>query len=167
MFLAANIVDLAQAADHAVAGGVCGGGDQVEREEMAVGAGLRSARTLVQPLVAIARDRLDRADRRRHMRLHEPERGGNVAPFREGRDLEAGTVAGPPHAGGADQLPGRHDRADVLHVEILPEREHLRAGGRLAGEPGKIIGARLAVGGPGGEGGRGEESRQRKRRDQK
>src|SRR4051812_48354470 len=103
---AAQIVDLAQALHQAGPADVAER-DHVDRVEMAVGALRRAVGAFVEPLVAEARDDLDRADHRLDMVLHELERARDVGPFGGRRDLEALAVAFAPHARGADQLPGR------------------------------------------------------------
>ena len=82
---------------------------QIEREEQAVGAARSAVGAGVEALVAIGRQRLDRADRRHDLVADELQRGDDIVPLVGGRDLERLGAALAPGRGGADQLPERDD----------------------------------------------------------
>ena len=103
----------------------------------AVGAG-------VEALVAVGRQRLDRADRRHDLVADELQRGDDIVPFVGGRDLERLGAALAPGRGGADQLPERDDALDALGGEAGAEGAELGAVRGRAGEPGAEIRGGLA-----------------------
>ncbi len=129
----------------------------VDRRIELVRAFRRAAGADVERRVAIDRHRLDRSDRRDHIIADVAQRLDDVRPFARSAGLERLAAAILPRRRGAQQLPGRHDAADLRADQIIVERLDLRRAPRRGEIPGAIAGLVL----PGGDVGRGRVPRPR------
>src|SRR3954447_17146794 len=111
-----------------------------------MGAFGRSSCALVDAWVAIAGDRLDRADCGDHIIVNVAERLDHVRPFRSWRDFERLAAALLPRSRGAKQLPGRNDSRDLVSREIVVELLDLARPPRSREIPGAVSRLVLADG---------------------